>query len=285
MIKKILSLSILAVLALSACEKETRPLKQIEEENIQAYLQSNNLTGFTKDTSGFYYKVISQGDGEEVGYPDYVGVYQTTISINKDVKYEFSKYNPQYNYLGYITPVSWRESLLKIKKGGEVRVITPSYLAYGKDGSGSSVPGNAILDTKLNLINDTDRPAYEDALINTYLAENSLTATKDANGIYYQIVTAGTGDAITSTSASVKVVYTGKLLTGTVFDQASTSSPLTINLTNVVKGWQLALPLIKAGGKIKLYIPSRYAYGANPPSGLPANAILAFEIELISVTN
>lgn len=285
MIKKILSLSILAVLALSACEKETRPLKQIEEENIQAYLQSNNLTGFTKDTSGFYYKVISQGDGEEVGYPDYVGVYQTTISINKDVKYEFSKYNPQYNYLGYITPVSWRESLLKIKKGGEVRVITPSYLAYGKDGSGSSVPGNAILDTKLNLINDTDRPAYEDALINTYLAENSLTATKDANGIYYQIVTAGTGDAITSETATLKVAYKLKFLTGVVYQEVTTASPLSINISNTVEGWRLALPLIKSGGKIKLYIPSRYAYGASGRDGIPANAVLEFEIELVEVTN
>lgn len=285
MIKRILSLSILAILALGACKKETRSLAQIEDENITAYLKKNNLTGFTKDSTGYYYKVISIGEGEEVGYPSYVGVSQTTTSVNKNVKFEFSKYSPQYNYLGYIKPIPWRESLLKIKKGGEVRVIVPSYLAYGKTGSGSTIPGNAILDTKLNLVNDVDRPAYEDALIREYLAEKNLTATKDANGIYYKIITPGTGTAITSTAASLKVAYTGNLLTGSVFDKASTSSPLTINIASTIEGWRIALPLIKAGGKIKLYIPSRYAYGAGTNNGLPANSILEFEIELIEVTN
>ena len=285
MIKKILNLALVAVLVLTACEKETRTLTQIEDEDIQAYMRSNNLSGFTKDSTGFYYKVINPGTGLEVDYPSYVGIWQSTTSINKNVKYEFSKYNPQYNYLGYITPVSWRESLLKIKKGGEVRVITPSSLAYGKDGLGSTIPGNTILDTKLNLIDDTDRPVYEDALIQDYLAENKLTATKDGNGIYYNIVTPGTGTEITSTDARVEVAYKGKLLTNTVFDEASTSSPVTLTLSNTIKGWQLALPKIKAGGKINLYIPSRFAYGSTPPTGIPANAILAFEISVISVTN
>ncbi|RKD20455.1 hypothetical protein BCY91_00455 [Pelobium manganitolerans] len=147
------------------------------------------------------------------------------------------------------------------------------------------MPGNTILDTKLNLIDDTDRPVYEDALIQDYLAENKLTATKDGNGIYYNIVTPGTGTEITSADARVEVAYKGKLLTNTVFDEASTSSPVTLTLSNTIKGWQLALPKIKAGGKINLYIPSRFAYGSTPPTGIPANAILAFEISVISVTN
>lgn len=296
MIKKILSLSIVALFVLSACEKETRGLEQIQEESIQAYLKSNNLTGFIKDslaydkggsmdTGVFYYKVITVGEGDAVDYTDYVGISQTTTSINKSVNYETSKYNPQYYYLGYIKPVTWRQSLLKIKKGGEVRVITPSMLAFGKDGLGSTIPGNAILDSRISLADDTDRPAYEDALINTYLTENNLTATKDANGIYYNIITVGTGDAITSTTASIKVAYKGNLLTGSVFDQASASSPLTININNTIEGWRLAVPLIKAGGKMKLYIPSRYGYGTGTSTGLPANSILEFEIEVIEVTN
>lgn len=282
MIKKYFSLFLLAIVFLSACKKETRSLKEIEDADIQVYLKSNSLTGFTKDSTGFYYKVISVGTGEEIGYPSNVGVSQTTTSINKNVSFIFSKYSPQYNFVGYITPISWRESILKIRKGGELRIITPSYLAFGKDGSGSTLPGNAILDTKLMVANDTDRPAYEDALINTYLTENNLTATKDANGIYYKIETLGTGAAITA-SSTIKVAYTGKLLTGAIFDQALPANPFTISLSNVIEGWKLSLPLIKVGGKIKLYIPSRLAYGANPPSqsGIPANSILEFEIQVI----
>lgn len=288
MVKRILGLALIAVFALGACEKETRPLTQIEDESIVAYLKANNLTGFTKDATGFYYKILSQGTGIKLkGCPgdDYVGVYQTTTSINKSVNFEFSKYSPQFNFLCYIKPDSWRESLSKLNRGGEVRVITPSYLAYGKTGSGSSIPGNAILDTKLSVVDDTNRPAYEDALINTYLTEKSLTATKDANGIYYNIITQGTGTAITSATANIKVAYTGNLLTGSIFDRATTASPLSINIGTTIEGWKLAVPLIKAGGKMKLYIPSRYAYGATASNGLPANSILEFEIELIEVTN
>ncbi|MFC5285357.1 FKBP-type peptidyl-prolyl cis-trans isomerase [Pedobacter alpinus] len=280
MIKKYLSLLILAVVFLSACEKETRSLKEIEDETIQSYLRTNNLTGFTKDSTGFYFKVISLGTGDVIGYPTFVGVSQTTTSINKSVNYEFSKYNPQFNYVGYITPTSWRESMLNIRKGGELRIITPSYLAFGKDGSGSTLPGNAILDTKLSVANDADRPSYEDALIREYLTENNLTATKDANGIYYNIETLGTGAAITPTS-SIKVAYTGKLLTGAIFDQALPANPLTISLANTIEGWKLAVPLIKVGGKIKIYIPSRFGYGANAQSTIPANSILEFEIQVI----
>lgn len=289
MIKKILSLAILAILAFGGCKKETRPLTQIEDEEIQTYLKSNNLTGFIKDPTGFYYKILIQGTGDKlIGCPsgDYVGVSQTTTSINKSVNFEFSKYSPQFNYLCYITPVSWRESLSKLNRGGEVRVITPSYLAYGKGGSGSAVPGNAILDTKLNVIDDKDRPAYEDALINTYLTENGLTATKDANGIYYKIITQGTGKAITSPNATIKTAYELKFLGRPLFQQATVDAPFSAVLSGTIPGWIKTLPLIKAGGEIRLFIPSRFAYGKGTGDGsIPANTILDYDVKLIDVTN
>ncbi len=285
MIKRILSFLMLSGIVLVSCKKETRDLKQVEEEQINAYMKKNDLTGFIKDTSGYYYQIVNPGTtGDLLKYSSYVSLSQKTTSINKDVDYEFSIYNPQSNYVGYITPISWRETLIKVKKGAQVRIITPSYLAFGKDGSGSSIPGNAILDTKITVVDDSDRPAYEDGLIQNFLTENKITAVKDTSGIYYQIITPGTGTAITSTSATLKVAYTGRLLTGTIFDRTTSSSPLTIGLNNVIVGWQRGVPKIKAGGKIRLFIPSRLAYGSSS-SNVPANSILDFDIDLIDVTN
>jgi FKBP-type peptidyl-prolyl cis-trans isomerase FkpA len=54
-----------------------------------------------------------------------------------------------------------------------------------------------------------------------------------------------------------------------------------------MRGWQLGIPEIKNGGTVTLYLPSRYAYGPypQPDLGLPANAVLVFQITLYNVTN
>jgi FKBP-type peptidyl-prolyl cis-trans isomerase FkpA len=47
-------------------------------------------------------------------------------------------------------------------------------------------------------------------------------------------------------------------------------------------GWKLGLPLIKAGGKIKLYLPPSLGYGNSVSGNIPANSILVFEITLVA---
>jgi FKBP-type peptidyl-prolyl cis-trans isomerase FkpA len=285
MIKKLLNVLMIVAVLFSACEKETRTLKEIEDEIIKTYISKNNLTGFIKDTSGFYYQIVTQGTGIDVKYSTFISFSQKTTSINTNVSYENSIYIPISNYAGYISPIAWRESVIKAKKGAVVRIITPSYLAFGKNGFSTTIPGNAILDTKITIANDTDRPAYEDALIRDFLTANNITAQKDPSGLYYQILSPGTGLTPLTTS-TVKVGYTGRLLTGFVFDQATTASPLSIPLTSVIQGWQTGVPLIKQGGKIRLFIPSRFGYGTSGSGGsIPGNSILDFDIELIEVTN
>lgn len=285
MIKKYLGIILLALVTLSSCKKETRDLRVIEDQQIQAFIKTNNLTGFSKDTSGFYYQILSNGTGEQIKYSTSVIFSQKTTSINESVSFENSIYTPISNYVGYITPISWRQTMIRANKGAVLRILTPSYLAFGKDGSGSSIPGNAILDTKITVANDADRPSYEDNLIKDFLNTNKLTATKDAvSGLYYQIITPGTGNPVLPTS-TIKAVYKGRLLTGTVFDQATSANPLSIALSSVIQGWQTGLPFIKSGGKIRLFIPSRLGYGASAQNGIPANSILDFDIELVEVTN
>lgn len=283
--KKFLSLILLFSVVFSACEKETRTLKQIEDEQIQAFIKSNNLTGFVKDTSGFYYQILNPGTGDQLKYSSYVSIAQKTTSINETVNYEFTIYAPTADYLGYVTPIAWRETLVKVKRGAEVRVLTPSYLAFGKNGSGTFIPGNSILDTKIIVPDDRDRVTFEDKLIRDFLAAKNITAIKHPSGFYYQIIAPGTGASVTSTTASLNVSYIGRYLTGSIFDQTATGSPITLGINNVIEGWQIGVPLIKEGGKIRLFIPSRFAYADTPPTGIPANAILDFDIELVKVTN
>ncbi|MEY3433469.1 MAG: hypothetical protein RL131_1405, partial [Bacteroidota bacterium] len=44
----------------------------------------------------------------------------------------------------------------------------------------------------------------------------------------------------------------------------------------------LGLPLINAGGKIKLYLPPSLGYGSRAVGSIPANSVLIFEITLVA---
>ena len=128
-------------------------------------------------------------------------------------------------------------------------------------------------------------PASEVTELEAYLSSAAITATKHCSGMYYIIDVAGAGSTATACS-TVGVKYKGQLTNGTVFDQGTTS----FELDQVIEAWTKGVPLIKTGGKIKLYCPPSLAYGSqvirDPVTGntvIPANSILIFEVELTNV--
>lgn len=121
----------------------------------------------------------------------------------------------------------------------------------------------------------------EDATMVAYAATTGVTFTKHSSGLYYYIDNPGSGVTPSSTN-TVSVNYTGKLTNGTVFDK-NPAGPVSFTLGGVILGWQLGVPLIKKGGKIRLIIPSSYAYGCSANGPIPAYSVLYFEIELIDV--
>ena len=54
-------------------------------------------------------------------------------------------------------------------------------------------------------------------------------------------------------------------------------------LKGVIPGWTEGLQQLKKGGKAQLFIPPNLAYGDHPRPGIPANAALVFDVELIDV--
>jgi FKBP-type peptidyl-prolyl cis-trans isomerase FkpA len=115
-------------------------------------------------------------------------------------------------------------------------------------------------------------------LISEYLASKQLTAQSTASGLHYIIDTPGTGDH-PNINSNVTVRYKGYYLDGTVFDDTK-GGKISLFLYEVIKGWQEGIPLLKREGKAQLFIPSELGYGPRPPSGVRANAVLVFEVEL-----
>ena len=129
-----------------------------------------------------------------------------------------------------------------------------------------------------------DQFQIDQDLIQQYIADNSLDALSTDEGLYYVIVGEGTGPNPTIND-EVTVHYEGSLLDGTVFDSSIGGQPITFPLLNVIRGWQIGIPLVKEGGTIILLVPSNLAYGSNPPfgSGIPEDAVLRFDVDLIEV--
>jgi FKBP-type peptidyl-prolyl cis-trans isomerase FkpA len=120
--------------------------------------------------------------------------------------------------------------------------------------------------------------AEDDAKMQNYISANSIPAIKHASGMYYQIIEPGSG-ATPTISSTVKANYTGKFTNNTSFDQGVASFPL----SGVIAGWQIGIPLIKQGGKIKLIIPPYLAYGCYDYRSIPGNSVLVFDVELLEV--
>lgn len=123
--------------------------------------------------------------------------------------------------------------------------------------------------------------AADDEVIQKFITANNITAQKHATGLYYVISGAGSGNITYNANTTVKVKYTGRLLTGKIFEQSTIEYPV----GGFIDGWKIGIPLIQKGGKVRLLIPSGLAYGPGGQGSIPANAVLDFDIELLDVKN
>ena len=117
--------------------------------------------------------------------------------------------------------------------------------------------------------------------------------TAAAPGLIIDDLSPGKGPAV-SAGAWVRVQYTGWLHDpkaadgkGPQFDSSVGREPFVFQLgrQRVIRGWDLGVAGMRAGGKRRLVIPSDLAYGARGARGggvdIPPHATLLFEVELL----
>lgn len=138
-------------------------------------------------------------------------------------------------------------------------------------------------DTVVEAYDPTPQFQADTTAIRAFVKANNITALKDSYGIFYQIIQPGSGSVAYSATTKITADYEGKLLNGTIFDSTK-GTPISFTLGGVITGWQIGIQKIQKGGKIRLIIPSYFAYGTASPSTLvPANSILDFTITLTDV--
>ncbi len=126
-----------------------------------------------------------------------------------------------------------------------------------------------------------------------YFAKNNITNNKKLpSGVYVVIENAGTGDLI-KPGYEVSMNYENSSISETKFDSNIDTTfhhvtPMKVNIgqRQLMTGWEEGIQQFKKGGKGKIFIPSKYAYGSNkfglrPNDSIPSNCIIKIDVEIL----
>lgn len=120
-----------------------------------------------------------------------------------------------------------------------------------------------------------------------FLATNK---TKDGvvtlkDGLQYKVLTQGLG-LKPNTGSYAKIIYTGRLIDGTVFDTTMNdttwvNTQSSSYVSYYVSGFQEALTKMNTGSRWEIYIPQSLGYGTDSYGSIPAYSTLIFDVQLL----
>lgn len=182
----------------------------------------------------------------------------------------------------------WGLGLVGMKAKGRRKITVPAHLGYGPAGDPGeegaiSVPPNARLTYVVELLSVEPPPAEPkgpEAFRGPVLARK-----KHRGGLESKDFKLGSGPGAKQ-GDRVAIYYRGYLADGSSFDASvSAGAPFQFRLGDrmVIPGWSQGIVGMKPGGLRVLKIPAKLAYGKRGSQGVPPNAELRFEVELVAL--
>jgi FKBP-type peptidyl-prolyl cis-trans isomerase len=295
---RLLALLLLATggLFTSSCKKDdvVTDYSAADDATIKKYLTDNSINTAQKQASGLYYvPVVTNASAALPKAGEVVSVLYTGTLLDGTVFYSTAQNDN--------TPVSFQlvpnqvipgfgEGVSLMHKGDKAVLLVPSGLAFGSTGSAPTVPANTVVRYEVELLDINPTFAVpDDNLLTKYLTKNNITtAQKQTSGLYFIPTVSVPSGAPAKSGTTASVLYTGKLLNGTVFDASSqhgnTPTTFIVGSGTLIPGFNEGVSLMRKGEKATLLIPSALAYGATgaAPSIAP-NTPIIFDVEVVDV--
>ena len=124
-----------------------------EKTSVAAFLADNKKKeGVIELTNGIQYQVLKEGSGEKPNVRDKIKAHYAGRLLNgKEFDSSYKRGTP------FVAPIlnlieGWQIVLPMMPLNSKWRLWIPSNLAYGDAGAGGSIPGGAVLDFEIELL-------------------------------------------------------------------------------------------------------------------------------------
>lgn len=139
---KIFILLISICVIVSSCKKtSSKDQAKIDNEIIQKYIGENKLSATSK-SNGLYYVIENQGSGTKPNSYSQVQVAYKGYLTDGTVFDQSNSSGAVFNLQSVIK--GWTEGIPYFKSGGNGKLLIPSALGYGPNGT-TGIPGNSVL--------------------------------------------------------------------------------------------------------------------------------------------
>lgn len=163
---------------------------------------------------------------------------------------------------------------------------TPYETIQASDGTGPSIcpTENVITDVAAYAGDDTPAASEDYAAWHEANGKRKGVVTLES-GLQYKIIKSGVKNGPSPVGPQViRANYHGYFPNGKVFDSSyERNQPLEYNANAFIAGWNEALTLMQPCSAWILYVPGNIAYGPRGRPGIPANATLVFNMQLLEV--
>lgn len=182
-----------------------------------------------------------------------------------DSSYSRNRTYDTYVGQGYVI-VGMDQGLIGVCVGEKRTITIPPHLAYGEEGTGSKIPGSAVLVFDVHII-DFHNPSDNTEVTVTHKPEECEKQTKKGDFVKYH--------------------YNASLLDGTSIDSTynyGKTYNIVLGANQVVPGMEDGLMEMCVGEKRHLVIPPHLGYGERGVTGeVPGSAVMVFDIELVDM--